>query len=126
MLVKFFDKTFLRFIIVGIINTFFGTSIMFIFYNYFRASYWISSAVNYFFRSMLSYYLNKKFTFENKDTGLRTVFKFIINISICYFMAYGIAKPLIRVLLVSYNKIIQENVAMFVGMGLFVIFNYLA
>lgn len=99
MLVKFFDKIFLKFIIVGIINTFFG--------------------------SMLSYYLNKKFTFKNKGTGLRTIFKFIINIFICYFMAYGIAKPLITLLLVNYNKIIQENVAMFIGMVLFVILNYL-
>lgn len=86
---------------------------MFIFYNYFKSNYWISSAANYFFGSMLSYYLNKKFTFKNKGTSLRTVFKFIINIFICYFMAYRIAKPLITLLLVNYNKIIQENIAMF-------------
>ena len=59
---KFLDKTFLRFVIVGVINTIFGTAIMFVFYNVFHLSYWISSASNYFFGSILSYFLNKHFT----------------------------------------------------------------
>ena len=65
MLVKIFDKIFLKFIIVGIINTMFGTVIMFLFYNFFDANYWISSAANYFFGSILSYYLNNKYTFKS-------------------------------------------------------------
>ena len=47
-----FDKTFIRFIIVGVINTVFGTAIMFVFYNVFHLNYWISSASNYFFGSV--------------------------------------------------------------------------
>lgn len=45
---KFADKTFLRFVLVGVINTVFGTAIMFVFYNVFGLSYWLSSASNYF------------------------------------------------------------------------------
>ena len=35
----FFDKTFLRFILVGVVNTLFGTAIMFGFYNLLHLSY---------------------------------------------------------------------------------------
>lgn len=125
MLVKVFDKTFLRFVIVGIINTIFGTGVMFLFYNLFNASYWISSSANYFFGSILSYYLNKKYTFQNKDKSIKLVGKFIINICVCYLMAYGIARPLIKLILTGYSKNVQENMAMLIGMILFIMFNYI-
>jgi putative flippase GtrA len=38
------DSTVYRFILVGIVNTLFGTAIMFVFYNVFHLSYWLSSA----------------------------------------------------------------------------------
>ena len=93
---KFLDKTFLRFIIVGVINTVFGTAIMFVFYNVFHLSYWVSSASNYLFGSILSYFLNKYFTFQYKQRDLVVVLRFVLNISVCYLAAYGIAKPLFR------------------------------
>ena len=53
------------------------------------------------------------------------VFRFVINISICYAIAYGIAKPLVRMLLSGQSVKIQDNGAMLVGMVLFVVINYL-
>ncbi len=50
--------------------------------------------------------------------------RFIINISVCYLLAYGIAKPLVAKLLSSMPVTVQENGAMVVGMGLFVVLNY--
>ena len=124
-LTKFLDKTFLRFVIVGVINTIFGTAIMFVFYNVFHLSYWISSASNYFFGSILSYFLNKHFTFQYKERDLGVVGRFILNISVCYLAAYGIAKPLFRWMLSGFSASVQDNVAMLGGMVLFVMFNYL-
>ncbi len=122
---KFADKTFLRFVLVGIINTLFGTAIMFVFYNVFGLSYWLSSASNYFFGSILSYFLNKYYTFRYKKRGWRVAARFVLNISVCYLIAYGIAKPLIAVLLSGAKVSIQENTAMLCGMVLFVVLNYL-
>lgn len=122
---KIVDKTFFKFILVGVINTAFGTSIMFIAYNFLGFGYWISSAANYILGSILSYILNKHFTFENKSKSILTIVKFIINIVLCYLVAYGLAQPIIRYMLSDLSKSIQDNISMFVGMGLFVIFNYL-
>ena len=57
----------IRFIIVGVINTVIGTTIMFGMYNLLGINYWISTASNYILVSILSYYLNKHFTFKNKE-----------------------------------------------------------
>lgn len=118
------DKTFWKFILVGCINTVFGMSIMFVFYNCFHLSYWISSASNYFFGSILSYFLNKYLTFKYKDRSLKVVLKFIINIAVCYFVAYSVAKPLMYAALSGFNTVIQDNIAMLTGSGIFVLLNY--
>lgn len=119
------DKTFWRFILVGCANTLFGTAIMFVFYNVLHLSYWVSSAANYFFGSILSYFLNKYFTFQYKKRSVGVILRFAANIAVCYLIAYGAAKPAVRALLSGYPDYIQDNGAMLVGMGLFVILNYL-
>ncbi len=121
---KIVDKTVYRFIIVGVLNTIVGTAIMFIFYNVFHLDYWISSAANYFFGSILSYFLNKYYTFSYRKKEWKSAIRFIINIVVCYFIAYGVAKPTMSWLMSGASKVVQENVAMVFGMGLFVILNY--
>lgn len=119
------DGKTVKFIIVGIINTLFGTAIMFGLYNLAGCSYWISSAANYLFGSILSFFLNKTFTFQNKDSLKNTVPRFVVNILVCYLLAYGIAKPVTLYVLQGVSVTIQENMAMFVGMCLFTALNYL-
>ena len=123
--VKFFDITFWKFIIVGVINTLFGTAIMFVFYNVFHLSYWISSASNYFFGSILSYFLNKYFTFKSKDNSGKSLVRFVVNITVCYLLAYGGAKPLTRWIFSGASASLQDNMAMLAGMCFFVAFNYI-
>lgn len=122
---KLFDKTTIKFLIVGAINTIVGTTVMFVSYNLLHFNYWVSSAANYIVGSIISFFLNKYFTFNNKEKSLKIILKFIINISICYLLAYGAAKPLIFKLLADYDKNIQENVAMLTGMFIFVLLNYI-
>ena len=92
-LMQLVDKKLLRFIIVGCINTIVGTAIMFGFYNLASCSYWVSSAANYILTSILSFFLNKYFTFRNKERSWKQVMRFAVNIAVCYILAYGIAKP---------------------------------
>lgn len=121
----FSDKTFVKFVVVGVVNTIVGTVIMFVFYNVFHFSYWLSSASNYFFGSICSYVLNKHYTFNYIEKGWGALARFTVNILVCYLLAYGIAKPLMHWLLSGCSISIQENVSMLLGMCLFVVFNYL-
>ena len=121
---KWLDFTTIKFIIVGIISTVVGTSVMFILYNIFSVGYWMSSAANYIIGSIVSYFLNKYFTFQNREKSFKQIILFVINISLCYLIAYGVAKPMVAFILNQYNEKIQGNISMLVGMGLFVILNY--
>jgi len=127
MLRKWFDKSFLTFLVVGVVNTLFGTAIMFGLYNVVGCSYWLSSFFDYFFGSILSFFLNKHFTFHYQQTNIISIIRFALNIVVCYLIAYSVALPLTRWALESMclSKTVVENVAMLVGTGLFMVINYL-
>lgn len=124
---QFASREFLTFLIVGVVNTLFGTAIMLVLYNVFGCSYWVSSFCDYFFGSILSYFLNKHFTFHYQGTDWRSIVKFALNIVVCYLIAYSLALPLTQAALESLqlSKPVVENVAMLVGTVLFMVINYL-
>ena len=121
---NYLNLIFWKFVLVGIINTLIGTTVMFVAYNLLHLNYWLSSASNYVVGSIVSYFLNKYFTLQNKEKSVKQVVMFIINITICYLLAYGLAKPMVSWILSSENKVLQDNLSMLVGMGAFVVFNY--
>ena len=123
---KFFDIRFWKFLGVGVINTLAGSLVMFLLYNVAHCGYWLSSAANYIVGSVISYVLNKRFTFQNKSSSAKTVFRFAVSIAACYLIAYGAAKPLAIRLLSAAPANVQENLGMLIGMGLYVLLNYVA
>ena len=124
-LLSLFDAKLLRFLIVGVINTLVGSAIMFGLYNLAHCSYWFSSASNYVLTSILSFFLNKYFTFKNKEQSFSQVLRFVVNIAVCYLVAYGVAKPLCRLILAGASVTVRDNVSMLVGMVIFTGLNYL-
>lgn len=122
---KLIDKTIPKFLLVGVINTLVGCGLMFLLYNLAGCSYWLSSAANYVAGGVVSYFLNKYFTFQNKEQSWKQVGRFVLTVSVCWLLAYGAAKPLVAYLLSSSSPKIQENVAMLAGMGLYTALNYL-
>ena len=120
-----FDETFWKYAIVGCINTLVGAGLMFLLYNVFHISYWLSAACNHIAGSTTGYFLNKNWTFKNKTKSWKLVAKYIINICCCYLVGYGIAKPLMRWALSGSNKSIQENIAMIIGLIIYIGMNYL-
>ena len=93
------DPTLFRFLLVGVVNTAVGYGIMFGLYNlaglhtWGEAGEWISSAANYVVGSVVSFFLNKHFTFRNQERGAGVVLRFAVNIAVCWALAYGLAKP---------------------------------
>ena len=129
---KIFDPTFFRFIVVGVINTLVGYGVMFGLYNlaglhlWGDTGYWISSAANYVVGSIVSFFLNKHFTFRSREKGAGVVIRFLVNISVCYLLAYGLAKPAVSWALggMGLSEQLQGNLTMLFGSGLFVLLNY--
>ena len=143
---KFLDVKALKFLAVGVLNTVVGMGIMLLLsamFNKFTpefaahklftlgttiytASYLISSIVNYIAGGVLSYFLNKYWTFKNKTRSKDIVLKFIATVLICYIIAYLGAKPLTEVMLK--NAAIadkwKEFIALIIGAGLYTVLNY--
>ena len=120
-----FDATFWKYAVVGCVNTTVGAGIMFLLYNVFHVSYWVSAACNHIAGATTGYFLNKNWTFRNKTKDWRLTVKFILNIAWCYLVGYGIAKPLMRRILAGAEKSVQENIAMATGLIIFIGLNYI-
>ena len=130
----------LRFGIIGVLNTILGFVLVMVFYNVWGWNYWVASATSYTIGSIFSYFANKRLTFQVKENSWKEVLRFAANIAVCYLLAYGIAKPVVKGLMGNYSQLIadrisgiiamdavaiEENVAILFGMGLFVIFNFI-
>lgn len=126
MIKKLLDLEQSRFVIVGIMNTIIGAAAMLVAYNIFHLGYWISSAMDYIIGSIFSYFANKYFTFKSNKKSKTEVLRFTVNIVICYLGAYGIARPVIDYILKNevLSKSFMDQISMFLGMGIFIIFNY--
>ena len=125
MRINWKDNTLFKFLIVGVFNTLVGCGTMFLLYNLAHCSYWVSSAANYIVGGIVSFFLNKYFTFENKKWEWAQVWKFALNVTVCYLLGYGLAKPIALRLLEGQAVRVQENMAMLVGMCLYTGLNYL-
>ena len=114
----------IHFGLVGVINTLMGWLIMAVLYNLVHMNYWLSSGISYFIGSVFSYHANSRVTFkvENKDRGLP--WRFAINIIVCYLIAFSVAQPLMEKILAAQPKVIVDNVAMFLGMCMFIVMNF--
>lgn len=117
-----------RFIIVGAINTLLGALLMILFYNLTVLGYWGSSALSYILASLFSFFANKNFTFKSGVGYAKSAAKFVLNIAVCYIIAYLAAKPFIFYILKGFNADISNNImeqiAMLVGILFFTVMNY--
>jgi len=124
---KLFDKTLLKFMVVGVANTLCSMAIMFLLYRLAGLGYWGSSATAFFLASILSFFLNRSFTFQSKDRIGAAAVRFALNVAVCYVIAYSCAQPIVAWVLDGFGQSadVVEQIAMLVGMCLFTGLNYL-
>lgn len=130
---KFFDIKFWKFLAVGVLNTIVGEGLKFLLYNVFVISTWASSVIGIVVGSVMSYFLNKHFTFKNKEKGFKPVIRFATNIAVCFVLANVIALPLVEKFCLANSitmfgwsvETFAGNAAMLAGSCLFVAFNYI-
>ena len=119
------DIKLLKFLLVGGINTVVGLGIELFMYNVLLCGVWVSSATNYVLTSILSFFLNKYFTFRSQERSWQQVLRFALNIAVCYLLAHGIAVLLMDWLLRGADETLRGNVTLLTGMCLFTGLNYL-
>ena len=118
----------MHFGIIGVFNTLLGMVLIMVFYNIWHWNYWVASGTSYVIG------------FHVEGNSWQSILRFAANIAVCYLLAYGIAKPLVKSLMNGLFPgvarqigdmihmeayAVEENVAILVGMGLFIIFNFI-
>lgn len=121
---RIIDKSFLKFLLVGIINT--GVSFV-VMFSLEDLGYWQSTAIAYIAGAAVSFFLNKKFTFESDEKLLKSAIKFAINVALCYIIAYSLAKPFMAWILsyIQLSAIWSERVTKIFAMAFYTVINYL-
>lgn len=120
------DFTFVKFILVGIVNTCIGLSVMFLCFELFTWNYWMSTLSGNGVGAIVSFFLNKNFTFQSNVPVLRSFLRFISILLICYIIAYKIGLEFTNFLLDGINIVNQYNgeIAIIVGSALYSVLNY--
>jgi putative flippase GtrA len=118
---------FTRFLLVGVVNTLTGLSIIFVLLNVFGFSYWSSTFIGNGVGAMVSYVLNRTFTFNSQIDFTKGVPKFITVILVCYFLSYSLSDFLADGVYYLYNTIPfinEEEFAILFGTGMYTVGNY--
>ena len=136
---KLFDIKLWKFRLVGVINTLVGEGLKALFLALTPLGPLPASAISTALASVLSYFLNRYFTFKYKGNSGKAVGRFVLNILVCYVLSHTIALLLLYPLLTGAEggwfaglglmaadkKSAADYIATYVGSCLFVGFKYL-
>jgi putative flippase GtrA len=120
-------NSFLKFVIVGVINTCIGLSVIFILMNLFHIDYWPATFIGNAAGAAISYILNRKFTFQSKTSVGGSSLRFLAVILISYFGAYSLSDQIINAAFQHADLQILTNkeASVLLGSCLYTFANYL-
>ena len=94
---KLLRKQWFLYLLVGGSNTAICWVLSFLLPHFLHTGYWATSLVTLVFGAAYTYFLNRRFTFDAADVPhKKTLPRFVVNVAVCYLLAYGIVKPLMR------------------------------
>ena len=139
-ILSLFDAKLWKFLLVGVINTIAGEGLKALFLAVTLLAALPASALATAIASVMSYFLNRYFTFKYKGNGAKAIWRFTLNIIVCYVLSHAIALLLLYPMLTGWengwfaglnliaaegSKTSADYIATYAGSCLFVGFNYL-
>lgn len=118
---------FVRFLMVGVTNTLVGLSVMYILLHVACQSYWTSTFLGNSVGAVVSFFLNRSFTFKSQNSVFKSMLRFVVVILFCYFLSYTIGRNLVEWILRTseITSSIQTDIAVLFSTGLYTVLNYL-
>lgn len=118
------NPTFLKFLLVGALNTFIGLGIMVCLKSGLQWPYWIATFTGNTAGAMVSFFLNRVFTFNSKVSIKEGALKFAAVILICYLLSFSVSKFLSSLIDGQQDLLSNDNLAIILGAGIYTIMNY--
>ncbi|WP_066253809.1 GtrA family protein [Neobacillus drentensis] len=119
--------SFVRFIMVGVVNTVVGLSVMYLLLHALGQSYWIATFLGNSIGACVSFLLNRNFTFKSKDSVSKSAVRFIVVILSCYFISYEIGRSFVDWILKNYeffSPVVKTDISVLIGTCLYTLLNY--
>lgn len=120
--------SFIRFLLVGVVNTIVGLSAMYFFLHALTLSYWMSTFFGNIIGAVVSYFLNRSFTFKSNAAVGSSMVRFAAVILVCYFLSYYVGQKLAFWVLHQISFISSKyasDIAILFGTGIYTITNYI-
>lgn len=120
-------NSFIKFLLIGVLNTFVGLGLMFFLKNGLRWPYWVATFTGNTLGAVVSFLLNRSFTFNSNIPIKEGVPRFAAVIILCYLFSFWFS----RLLAESFadrgwqlNLISNDSLAILLGTGIYTITNY--
>ena len=120
------SATFVRFLLVGVVNTLAGLSVTFALRYGFGWQYWPSTLAGLMIGALTSYFLNRKYTFKSHAAISSSAARFAAVVLFCYFIAFESGR-LIATRMASYlhlSPMMTDDLAVLIGTTSYTLANY--
>ncbi len=134
---KLIDRTLAVYLVIGILNFIVCTALMFFLFNVCGFSEHIAPLVNYGLGSLIWYLACRYVLFPTHPTTLRQLFRFVVEVVVCYLLSYYVAAPLLSGAFLRTPKVreffsfggnsqemISGNCEMTIGAVIYALLNY--
>ena len=121
------NNDFIRFILIGIVNTFIGLLMMFFLLNVLGVSYWISTFTGNAVGACVSFLLNRTFTFRSSVSYHKGLPLFCAIILTCYFSSYFCSEKIVLLMghIIYLDSSLAQNASILLGSVFYTLSNYL-
>ncbi|MFC7392056.1 GtrA family protein [Scopulibacillus cellulosilyticus] len=118
------NRSFFRFLLVGVFNTIIGLSIMFLCLHVLGFSYFLSTAIGNTIGAIVSYTLNRRYTFKSNKSISKSGFLFIIVVGSCYIISYYLSMVISTWISKFFYTFPRDDAAALLGAVLYTVTNY--
>jgi putative flippase GtrA len=121
-------NSFFRFLLVGVVNTFIGLTVIFLLLNVAGSGYWLSTFVGHSMGAVSSFLLNRAVTFNSTVSIKKGTPRFLIVVLSCYVLAFQASDLLSGWTFAAVgdmDMLTRHEMAVLVGTVFYTIMNYL-
>ena len=122
---KLIDDSVWKFLLVGVGNTLLSAALSLGLYNLLGVDPVLASAAAYLAGAVMSFFLNRYFTFHSDEVFWRSALKFALNVAVLWTVTTPFIQPRVAALLGTWLEVKPANsVAVLFSMGLYTVLNY--
>ena len=119
------DNSFVRFLLVGVGNTLLSAALTLVLYNGLNVPPVLSSAIAYVAGAVMSFFLNRHFTFHSRAALVPSAVRFAVNVAVLWTLTTPLLQPwAARTLRTWMGERMANSLALLGCMGLYTVLNY--